>query len=59
MPGGQGGVALVRGRFENDRLQDVEDVFFVEPWNSADSLADLGAPLRRPGCCLRPMEHCS
>jgi glucose/arabinose dehydrogenase len=46
LPDGQGGVALVRGRLEDDKLHDVEDVFFVEPWNTeealADPLADLG-----------------
>ncbi len=46
LPDGQGGVALVRGRFEGDMLHDVEDVFFVEPWNVEESptegLADLG-----------------
>ena len=45
MPDGQGGVALVRGRFEDDALHDVEDVFFVEPWNPVDSIADEYADL--------------
>jgi glucose/arabinose dehydrogenase len=46
LPDGRGGVALVRGRFEGNRLHDVEDVFFVEPWDTGDAvedrLADLG-----------------
>ena len=46
LPDGLGGVALVRGRLEGDKLVDVEDVFFVEPWNVdraiEDPLADLG-----------------
>jgi len=45
LPDGQGGVALVRGRFVNDKLHDVEDVFFVEPWNVEDALADPLADL--------------
>ncbi|MEJ2129767.1 MAG: PQQ-dependent sugar dehydrogenase [Woeseiaceae bacterium] len=45
LPDGQGGVALVRGRFENDQLHDVEDIFFVEPWNVEDALADPFADL--------------
>lgn len=46
LPNGGGGVALVRGRFDGESLQDLEDVFFVEPWNTeqalTDPLADLG-----------------
>jgi glucose/arabinose dehydrogenase len=46
LPDGLGGVALVRGRLEGLELVDVEDVFFVEPWNVdraiEDPLADLG-----------------
>jgi glucose/arabinose dehydrogenase len=46
LPGGDGGVALVRGRFDGTALHDVEDIFFVEPWlvedPLADPLADLG-----------------
>jgi glucose/arabinose dehydrogenase/mono/diheme cytochrome c family protein len=46
LPDGRGGVALVRGRFEDGRLKNVEDVFFVEPWDTGDAvedpLADLG-----------------
>jgi len=46
LPGGNGGVALVRGRFDGTALYDIEDVFFVEPWivedPLADPLADLG-----------------
>lgn len=46
LPDGLGGVALVRGRLEDMELVDVEDIFFVEPWNVdraiEDPLADLG-----------------
>lgn len=45
LPDGQGGVALVRGRLEDDELHNVEDVFFVEPWNVEDPLADPLADL--------------
>lgn len=47
LPDGLGGVALVRARLEGASLVDLEDVFFVEPWNVdralEDPLADLGS----------------
>jgi glucose/arabinose dehydrogenase len=33
--GSQGTTAIVRGRFENDRLVDVEEVFEAQPWSGS------------------------